>query len=99
MLFFKYLPGHYQGADHTGRRVLNFDSGGSSQPTATSTVSIPEYAKPYMEDVLGRAEALTTAPIKSTVVNALQDHLTSKRKHGAKPGCSKRRDSLMLAQD
>jgi hypothetical protein len=62
MLFFKYLPGHYQGADHTGRRVLNFDSGGSSQPTATSTVSIPEYAQPYMEDVLGKAEALTTAP-------------------------------------
>jgi len=62
MLFFKYLPGHYQGADHTGRRVLNIDGGGGSQPTQTSTVSIPEYARPYMEDVLGRAEALTTAP-------------------------------------
>ena len=62
MLFFKYLPGLYQGADHTGRRVLNIDGGDSSQPSQTSTVSIPEYAQPYMEDVLGRAEALTTAP-------------------------------------
>jgi hypothetical protein len=62
MLFFKYLPGHYQGADHTGRRVLNFDSGGSSQPTQTSTISIPEYAQPYMERILGRTEALTEAP-------------------------------------
>lgn len=62
MLFFKYLPGLYQGADHTGRRVLNIDSGGGSQPTQTSTVSIPEYAKPYMEKTLGQAEALTQAP-------------------------------------
>jgi hypothetical protein len=64
MLFFKYLPGHYQGADHTGRRVLNFDSGGSPppQPTQVSQLSIPEYAQPYMERILGRTEALTEAP-------------------------------------
>lgn len=64
MLFFKYLPHLYQGAEHTGRRVFNVDSGGSapSQPTQTSTISIPEYAKPYMEDVLGRASALMEAP-------------------------------------
>lgn len=66
MLFFKYLPGHYQGADHMGRRVMNLDLGGGgsapAQPTQTSTLSIPEYAKPYMEDVLGRASALMEAP-------------------------------------
>jgi hypothetical protein len=28
MLFFKYIPGLYQGADHTGRRVLNVGGGG-----------------------------------------------------------------------
>jgi hypothetical protein len=28
MLFAKYLPGMYQGADHTGRRVFNFGGGG-----------------------------------------------------------------------
>ena len=36
-----------------------------SQPTATSQVSIPEYAKPYMEKVLGKAEALTEKPYQT----------------------------------
>ena len=36
-----------------------------SQPTATSQVSIPEYAKPYMERVLGKAESLTNAPYQT----------------------------------
>lgn len=63
MLFFKYLPGLYQGADHMGRRVLNIDSGGGgSQPTQTSQLSIPEYAQPYMEELLGQAAALTQSP-------------------------------------
>ena len=30
-----------------------------SAPTQTSTVSIPEYAKPYMEETLGKASAIT----------------------------------------
>jgi hypothetical protein len=42
---------------------MPFDSGGgSSAPTQTSTVTIPEYAKPYMETVLGKTEALTSKP-------------------------------------
>ena len=43
-----------------GGRVT-YEGGGSapSQPTATSQVSIPEYAKPYMEKLLGKSEAVT----------------------------------------
>ena len=61
MLFFKYIPGLYQGADHTGRRVVNFGGGGggSSQPTQTSQITIPEYLQPYAEDMAGQAGALT----------------------------------------
>ena len=64
MLFFKYLPGLYQGADHTGRRVMNLGGGSSPPPapTQTSSISIPEYAQPYMERLLGRSEALMEAP-------------------------------------
>jgi hypothetical protein len=41
--------------------------GGSSpsQPTSTSTTTIPEYAKPYVEKLLGKAEATTEAPYQS----------------------------------
>jgi hypothetical protein len=56
MLFAKYLPGMYQGADHTGRRVFNFGSGGGgggpTQSTVTQT-SVPEWLRPQTEAVLG----------------------------------------------
>jgi hypothetical protein len=42
--------------------------GGSSpppQPTMTSQVTIPEYAQPYMEKLLGKAEALTESPYQT----------------------------------
>ena len=32
--------------------------GGGKQPSQVSQVSIPEYAKPYVERMLGRTEAL-----------------------------------------
>lgn len=35
--------------------------GGSSAPTSTTTTTIPEYAKPYVSRMLGKAEALTSA--------------------------------------
>ena len=44
---------------------MTLEGGGSSpapQPTQTSTISIPEYAQPYMERLLGKTEALTEAP-------------------------------------
>lgn len=49
-----------------GRFGMTLEGGGSSspppQPTQTSTVTIPEYAQPYMEKTLGKAEALTESP-------------------------------------
>jgi hypothetical protein len=55
MLFFKYIPGLYQGADHTGRRVFNMGGGGGGGPT-TSTVTqsnIPDWLRPQTEALLG----------------------------------------------
>lgn len=46
----------------SGALGLRMDSGGggsSAQPTQTSQITIPEYAQPYMERLLGKAEALT----------------------------------------
>jgi hypothetical protein len=51
-----------------GRYGMTFeggDSGGSPQPTSTSTTTIPEYAKPYAERALGKAEALSDAPYQT----------------------------------
>ncbi len=60
MLFAKYLPHLYQGADHTGRRVLNFGGGGGgggpSHTTSTVTQSsIPDWLRPQTEALLGAA--------------------------------------------
>lgn len=39
--------------------------GGGGQPTSTTQTSIPEYAKPYMEGLLGQAAAATIgSPVK-----------------------------------
>jgi hypothetical protein len=65
MLFFKYIPGMYQGADHTGRRVVNFGGGGGGgggggvQESYVSTA--PKQFMPYLERTLGKAEALSEA--------------------------------------
>ena len=42
-------------------------SGGGSQPTNTtqSTTTIPEYARPYVERMLGKAEAFSEAPYQA----------------------------------
>jgi len=39
--------------------------GGSPQPSQVSQTTIPEYAKPYVERTLGKAEALTEAPYQT----------------------------------
>jgi hypothetical protein len=66
MLFFKYIPGMYQGADHMGRRVLNLGGGSSapSQQTVTQT-NLPEYAKPYFENIMQRAQAESYRPYQT----------------------------------
>jgi hypothetical protein len=39
--------------------------GQQQQPTQTSTITIPEYAQPYMETLLGKAQALTESPYQT----------------------------------
>lgn len=71
-MLLKYLPSQYNGTDYSGRRVYNFDlgdgggGGGSTpQPTQISQLTIPEYAQPYMETLLGKAQALTSSPYQT----------------------------------
>jgi hypothetical protein len=55
MIFAKYLPHMYQGADHTGRRVLNTGGGGGGGTSTTYTSNIPEWLRPQTEALLGAA--------------------------------------------
>jgi len=54
-----------------GGKSMTLEGGGGSpssapaQPTMTSQVTIPEYAQPYMEKLLGKAEALTESPYQT----------------------------------
>ena len=38
---------------------------GGGAPSEVSTITIPKYAQPYMEKLLGQTEALTETPIAS----------------------------------
>ena len=63
-----WIPGHLDAFTHVGDRKLRlYDSGGggSPQPTSTSTTTIPEYAQPYAERMLGQAEAITNTPYQT----------------------------------
>ena len=52
-----------------GRQGMTLEGGGGSspppQPTQTSQVTIPEYAQPYMERLLGKSEALSESPYQT----------------------------------
>lgn len=50
-----------------GGKIKLYGGGGPSQPTSTTqtTTTIPEYAKPYVERMLGKAEALTESPYQA----------------------------------
>ena len=66
-MLLKYLLSQYNGADWKGHVTYNMGGGDSPapQPTQTSTVSIPEYARPTVERMVGKAEALTNAPYQT----------------------------------
>ena len=60
----------FEGYARDGVRLYPMDSGGDSapaQPTSTSSTqtSIPEYAKPYVEKMLGQTEALSATPYQT----------------------------------
>ena len=64
------IKNKFNGYLNDGRRLYNCDDGGGQQQqqpssqTVTQT-SIPEYAKPYVERMLGKAEALSSAPYQA----------------------------------
>lgn len=47
------------------KMTLEGGGGGQPQPTSTSTTTIPEYAQPYMERLLGKAEATSESPYQT----------------------------------
>lgn len=57
----------FEGYARDGVRLFPMDGGGSSAPTSqtVSTTSIPEYAAPYVEKLLGKTEALTETPYQT----------------------------------
>lgn len=57
----------FNGYSGDGRRLYPGGGGGSPPPSNTTnvTTTIPEYARPYMERTLGKAEALTKAPYQA----------------------------------
>jgi hypothetical protein len=58
-----------RGGFRAGGMTLEGGSGGGGspppQPTSTSQTTIPEYAQPYMERLLGKSEAASTAPYQT----------------------------------
>lgn len=65
-----WVPGDLGAFTHVGdRKIKLYDGGGGGspppQPTSTSTTTIPEYAQPYAERMLGKAEALTDTPYQT----------------------------------
>ena len=59
---FSMLPERaFQPRGRYGMTLEGGDGGGGGQPANTTQVTIPEYAKPYMERLLGKTEALTDA--------------------------------------
>jgi hypothetical protein len=57
----------FNGYSSDGRREYHFGGGGTPAPTSQNVTqtSIPEYAKPYVEKMLGKTEALTNAPYQA----------------------------------
>ena len=58
----------FNGYAADGRRLYNCDGGDPAPAPSSQNVtqtSIPEYAKPYVERMLGKAEALTDAPYQN----------------------------------
>lgn len=61
------IPNKFSGYSRDARRTYTFGGdGGSQAPAQTMTQStVPEYARPYMEEMLGKAQALTSAPYQT----------------------------------
>lgn len=66
-----FIPGNLGAFKKEGGKIKLYDSGGGggapSQPekTTQTTTTIPDYAKPYVERMLGKTEALGNAPYQA----------------------------------
>jgi len=62
-----WIPGDLGAFKKEGGKIKLYNGGGGSIPsnTSSSTTSIPTYAKPYVERMLGKAEAVSSAPYQA----------------------------------
>ena len=65
-----WIPGHLDAFRPSAvGKIRLYDSGGggggSPQPSSVSQTTIPEYAQPYAERMLGKAEAITETPYQT----------------------------------
>ena len=65
----------FNGYSGDGRRLYPAGGGGGTQPreTVQTQTTIPEYAKPYVERMLGKAEAATSAPYQKYEYNRVAE--------------------------
>jgi hypothetical protein len=63
------IPNKHSGYAQDGVRLYFMDSGGDAAPAPTdqtvTNTSIPDYAKPYVETMLGKTEALSNTPYQT----------------------------------
>ena len=64
------IPSKHNGYTRDGIRLYPMDGGGGSAPAAptdqtVTNTSIPDYAKPYVEKMLGKTEALSGTPYQT----------------------------------
>lgn len=55
----------FEDAPVTGCYVDSGGGGGGPSTTTTNTSNVPEYARPYMETLMGKAQALTSTPYQT----------------------------------
>ena len=82
-----WIPGHLDAfKPNAVGKICLYDSGGGGgggQPSSVSQTTIPEYAQPYAERALGKAEALTDSPYQAyggeRIAGSTQEQLAARQ--------------------
>jgi hypothetical protein len=59
------IPNKFDGYSRDGIRKYHFDSGDGGGQQSSTTSDLPDWAKPYAQDVLGKSAALAQAPYQA----------------------------------
>lgn len=91
----------FNGYSGDGRRLYPGGSGGGGQPTNTTqtTTTIPEYARPTTERMIGRAEALSKTPYQAYKGQRIAEFSPLQQQSFAQAGQLDRAPQLETASD